>query len=165
MNVLVRQATAADALIVQEILQEAAQFADAKLGVVMWEQNELAPDRVADEVGRGMFFLAEANGEAAGVLCFQLEDPLFWPDLAQPEESAFVHRLGVRRRFAAQGVSTALLRWAADHTKEVGRKYLRLDCDASRPGLRAMYERFGFSLHSYRQVGPYYVARYEYELR
>jgi hypothetical protein len=28
----------------------------------------------------------------------------------------------------------------------------------------ALYEGFGFQFHSFRQVGPYYVARYEYPI-
>jgi len=28
----------------------------------------------------------------------------------------------------------------------------------------ALYEGFGFQFHSFRQVGPYYVARYTYPL-
>ena len=165
MNVLVRQATAADAAVVADILQEASRFADATHGVVMWEMNELAAEYIAAEISSGLFFLAEADGEPAGTIRFQLEDELFWPDLDNPGESAFVHRLGVRRRFAGAGVSTALLQWAVGHARTLDKRYLRLDCDASRDRLRALYERFGFRLHSYRQVGPYYVGRYEYELR
>jgi hypothetical protein len=35
---------------------------------------------------------------------------------------------------------------------------------ASLPKLRAVYERFGFVHHSDRQVGPYFVSRYEYRV-
>jgi GNAT superfamily N-acetyltransferase len=77
-------------------------------------------------------------------------------------ESAFVHRMAVRREYAGGAVSTALLTWAVDRTRALGRRYLRLDCDASRPKLRLVYERFGFQYHSDRHVGPYHVARYEY---
>ena len=64
-----------------------------------------------------------------------------------------MHRLVVRRRFKGQSLSTSLLQWAADRAREMGKRSLRLDCDASRPKLRALYERFGFRLHSFRQVG------------
>jgi hypothetical protein len=57
------------------------------------------------------------------------------------------------------------MEWAATRAAALGKQYLRLDCDASRPKLRAMYERFGFEFHSFRQVGAYYVARYQYALR
>jgi GNAT superfamily N-acetyltransferase len=76
-----------------------------------------------------------------------------------------VHRLAVRRRYAGTGVSTAaMLRWAVERTRALGRPYLRLDCAAARPKLRAIYERFGFQHHSYAQIGAYYVARYEYDV-
>lgn len=161
-NITVRQAHPADAGAILEMLLEAARWVDA-LGVVMWDEGELIRERVAEEVQAGQFFLAEVAEEPAGAVRFQLEDPLFWPDLPAGD-SVFIHRLVVRRRFKGQGVSTALLAWAAERGRTLGRRCLRLDCDASRTKLRALYERFGFTLHSYRQVTSYYVARYELRL-
>lgn len=160
--VAVRQATAAEAPIVLELLREAAAWVDA-LGVVMWDAGELDAGRVAAEVEAGLFFIASVEGQAAGTVRFQLDDREFWPDLTA-DDSAFVHRLVVRRAHRGGGVSTALLQFAVARARDLGRQFLRLDCDASRPKVRAVYERFGFRLHSYRQVGPYYVARYEYPL-
>ena len=158
----IRQATAADAGLVSDVLREVSDWL-AGQGDVMWDVGELDPGRIAEETAAGQFFVAERSGDAAGVIRFQLDDQLFWPDLTG-EQSAFVHRLAVRRRFAGTGVSVALLGWSADHARRLGRRWLRLDCDHQRTKLRAVYERFGFRLHSYRQVGPYYVARYEYPL-
>jgi GNAT superfamily N-acetyltransferase len=161
-TITVRQATASDAAVVQAMLEEAAQWVDA-LGVVMWDEGELAPDRVDADIAAGQFFIADVDGEAAGAVIFQLEDQLFWPDLEQ-NDSAFLHRLVVRRRYRGLGVSTALMQWARSRASELGKQYLRLDCDADRPKLRRLYEEFGFQFHSFRHVGPYYVARYEYPL-
>ena len=152
-----------EARVVEEILVEASAWVDS-LGVVMWDEGELDATRIAAETAAGQFVLAEIDDDAAGVIRFQLEDLLFWPDLASPEESAFVHRLAVRRRYKGQGVSDALLAWSIDRARSLGKRYLRLDCDESRPKLRTLYERCGFRLHSFRQVGAYYVARYEYPL-
>ena len=127
----------------------------------MWRQDELQPNNIALEVQSGQCFLAECDGIPAGTIRFQLEDRLFWPDERQ-DDSAFVHRLAVRRRFAGGEVSSALLLWAIARTHTLGRRYLRLDCEASRARLRAIYERVGFRFHSNKQVGPYFVARYEY---
>jgi GNAT superfamily N-acetyltransferase len=160
--ITVRQAQAPEAAVVHGMLQEAAQWVDA-LGVVMWDESELDPDRVDREVAAGQFFIAEVDGEPAGAVRFQLEDRLFWPDL-EGSDSAFIHRLVVRRRYKGLGVSTALIQWAVSHARSLGRSYLRLDTDASRPKLRELYERFGFQFHSFREVGPYYVARYLYPL-
>ena len=159
--VTVRQASAADAAIVDGMIREAAAWVDA-LGEVMWEDGELDAARIRAEVVGGMFFLATIGGDVAGAIRFQLEDRVFWPD--RPEgEAAFVHRLVARRAFKGRGVARALLEWATRHARAQGRGLLRLDCDANRPKLRALYESCGFRLHSYRQVGPYYVSRYEIE--
>ena len=158
-GITIRQATAADVAIVDQMIREAAAWVDA-LGVVMWDDGELDADRIRTEVAGGMFFLAVVGGEVAGAIRFQLEDRVFWPD--RPEgEAAFVHRLVARRAFKGRGVARALLEWAVGHARAQGRGLLRLDCDANRPKLRALYESCGFRFHSYRQVGPYYVSRYE----
>jgi GNAT superfamily N-acetyltransferase len=163
-DVRIRQAAPDDAHAVTAILVEAARWVEELDGTTMWVEGELAGDRVASEVDAGLFFIAERDGNAAGAVRFQLEDEVFWPDLDR-DDSAFVHRLAVRRPYAGQGISTALLQWAADHARSLGKNYLRLDCDADRVRLRDVYERFGFRLHSFRQVGAYYVARYELLLR
>jgi len=162
MRVEIRQATAADAAVIEAMLLEAARWVDA-LGAVMWEEGELDAGRLARESAAGQFFIAEVDGVAAGIVRFQLADLQFWPDIPHAD-SAFVHRLVVRRAFKGQGVSTALLEWAAGRARSLGKRFLRLDCDAQRTKLRALYELFGFHLHSYRQVGSYYVARYELPL-
>lgn len=164
MTVTFRQARPSDMGVLEDMLLEAARWVDA-LGEVMWEEGELAADRIASEIDAGLFFVAEVKGDPAGVIRFQLDDQLFWPDLTEhAHESAFVHRLVVRRRYKGLGLSAALLQWAASRARSLGRRYLRLDCDASRPKLRALYERCGFQFHSFRQVGAYYVARYQLPL-
>ena len=159
---VVRRALASDAAVVHRLLLEAAGWVDA-LGVVMWEDGELEFDAVEHDVLAGQFFVADHNGTIAGAIRFQTEDRLFWPDLQQ-EDSAFVHRLVVSRAFKGAGVSTALLEWAVSHARALDKAWLRLDCDNDRPKLKELYERFGFRFHSTRQVGPYYVSRYEYSL-
>jgi GNAT superfamily N-acetyltransferase len=163
MTLSIRQARPSDAGIVEAMLVEASRWVDA-LGEVMWDTGEIGPERIARDVAAGQFYLAVDDEEPAGAIRFQLEDTLFWPDLPPDHTSAFVHRLVVGRRYKGQGISTALLRWAVDHARALGRSHLRLDCDKSRPKLMALYEGFGFQFHSFRQVGPYYVARYEYPL-
>jgi ribosomal protein S18 acetylase RimI-like enzyme len=162
MRLSIRQATPQDIDVVSDILREAAAWLEQS-GMPLWRQGELQLNNISAEVRSGLFFLAECDGEPAGTIKFQLEDQLFWADVRQ-DESAFVHRLAIKRRFAGGEVSSALLLWAIARTDALGRRYLRLDCEASRPSLRALYERMGFRFHSGRQVGPYYVSRYEFDL-
>jgi GNAT superfamily N-acetyltransferase len=161
-NIVIRQAQPQDVDAVAGVLWEAARWLD-DIGMAMWRDDELKPEKLSAEVAAGVFFLAECDGEAAGTIRFELEDRLFWPDIPQ-QDSAFIHRLAVRRRFAGGEISSALLLWTIAHTHKIGRRYLRLDCEAFRPKVRAIFERIGFCFHSYKQVGAYYVARYEYDV-
>ena len=161
MAVVIRPATADDTRALVDILTDALKWVEQLDGTIMWVEGELEEPRVRAEAG--MFVVAESEGRIVGAVRFQLNDPLFWPDI-DGSDSAFVHRLAVRRSHAGKGVSTALLQWAVDRARTLGKRYLRLDCDADRMRLRAVYERFGFRLHSYRQVGAYYVARYELQI-
>lgn len=162
MQLSIRQALPQDVDTVADILREAARWLEEnELG--MWRDDELLPENIVADVHAGLHFLAECDGEPAGTVRFQLEDKLFWPDIPH-HDSAFIHRLAVRRRFAGGEISSALLLWSIARTQAMGRRYLRLDCEASRPRLRAIYERIGFRFHSTKQVGPYFVARYEFDV-
>jgi GNAT superfamily N-acetyltransferase len=161
-KIVIRQALPQDVKVVSDILGEAARWLDQS-GMGMWKAGELSPSNIAEDVNASLFFLAERKGEAAGTVKFQLEDLVFWPDVPQ-DQSVFVHRLAVKRDFAGGDVSSALLQWAVERTRSLDRRFLRLDCEASRPRLRAIYERFGFRHHSNKQVGTYFVSRYEYEI-
>jgi GNAT superfamily N-acetyltransferase len=163
MMIEVKQATLADLVTVSSILKEAADWL-RMTGRGMWRDDELDPDRIRQDVAAGLFNLAHYDGEPAGTIKFQLEDARFWPDFAG-NDAAYVHRIAVRRQFAGKGVSSGMLEWAVSHAAGLGRFYLRLDCEADRRELRAIYERFGFGLHSYRDVGPYHLSRYEYIIR
>jgi GNAT superfamily N-acetyltransferase len=156
----VKQATLADLLTVSSILKEAAGRLRGT-GRAMWRDDELDPERIHEDVAAGSFNLAHYDQAPAGTIKFQLEDRRFWPDVPG-NDAAYVHRIAVRRQFAGKGVSTRMLGWAVSHVATLGRSYLRLDCEADRRALRAICERFGFRLHSYRDVGPYRLSRYEY---
>lgn len=159
----IRQAKPSDTETVSSILQEAANWLISR-GTPLWKADELAPDRIRPDVLGGLFWLAEVDGASAGCVRFQTEDTLFWPDVL-PQESAFIHRLAVRRQFAGGTVSSALIQWAKARAEGLGKRYLRLDCEAKTRSLCAVYARAGFRKHSERQVGPYWVARYEHELK
>jgi GNAT superfamily N-acetyltransferase len=160
--IIISQALPREVESVSSVLLEAAAWLQER-GIPMWRGDELSAERIATDVADGHFFLAKCGGEAVGAIKFQLEDTLFWPD-TPADEAAFVHRLAVRRAFAGGQLSALLLRWAAERAMSLGKRFLRLDCEASRPRLRAVYESCGFQHHSDRQVGPYFVSRYELPL-
>ena len=161
MNVIIEQAALRQVAEVSEILQEAANWLTGK-GEKLWEANELAPEKIKTEVETGMFWLAKIEGENVGCIRFQTEDLEYWDDVPHPD-SAFVHRVAVKRKFAGKGVAAAMLDWAKHRAASLGKIYLRLDC-GNREKLCRFYENEGFTFHSEKMRKPYSVVRYEYKL-
>ena len=158
----ITQAVSADAPEVASILEEAAEWLRAR-GDRMWWPEEVSLERVAPDVDAGLFYVARVDGEIQGTLKFLLSDWSFWYD--QPEgESAFVHRLAVRRAFAGTGLSSAMIQWAADRARGMGLRYLRLDADPAREKLWRFYESQGFKRHSVLESAAFAVARYQLDL-
>jgi GNAT superfamily N-acetyltransferase len=161
MSFTIREAAAEDVVPLSGILLEAARWLESR-GQPLWRDDELQPDRLATEIAQGLYFIgANSDGTLVATIRFQHDDTLFWPDAATGD-AAYIHRLAVRRSAAGGVASSAMMRWAVDRTRSIGRPFLRLDCEASRARLRLVYERFGFRHHSDRKVGPYFVARYQY---
>jgi len=155
-----RPATPQDAKIISAILIEACRWLE-QTGRPLWQPADLSEEKIATQID--FFFLAEVNHEPAGTLKFQTEDKPFWSDVPG-NDSAYIHRVAIRRNFAGSSLSRQMLTWAVDHARSLGKSYLRLDCEATRPTLRTIYENFGFKHHSDRPVGSYFVARYQYVL-
>ena len=158
----IREALATEAEIVTSVLHEAADWL-ARRGDPLWLPSEIEPTAIRSDVEAGCYLLAFAAGEAVGTARLTRDDPLFWPEAAAGE-AGYLHRLAVRRAHAGGSVSLEMLRFAATRSRRWGASFLRLDCDAARPRLRAFYESFGFAFHSVRTVGPHTVARYEMQL-
>ena len=158
----IKQAELDDLDQVAAILLEAAEYL-MSIGQPLWEYKDIASSRIKDDIAEGLFFIAYLDGEAAGTMKYQLEDEIFWRDIPKGT-SGFVHKLCLKRDAASTGLSAQMLQWAKDHTRELGRDYLRLDCDI-RPKLCNFYECNGFKKHSERQIGAHRVARYEFDVR
>jgi len=147
------------------IMREAAQWL-IDTGRPLWSLEELTEERFSAPPGAFHVGWKDAKSAAAMILLF--EDTLFWPDVPAGT-SGFVHKLSVRREFAATGCAEAMLGHARDICADMGLAYLRLDCDASREKLCRLYERCGFllarekSLHT-KKYGTIELALYQMRL-
>lgn len=148
-----------DAAAIAAVLREAAQWL-VDQHRPLWAVSDFSDASVQRDVDGGLYVVARAGDDVAGVVRFEREDLTFWPD-AEPGTSAFLHKLAVRRAWAGQGVSAALLAFGRDHARRLDLRYLRLDCVADRQPLRTLYEGFGFTLHDCVFKGRREFARYQ----
>jgi GNAT superfamily N-acetyltransferase len=152
------RATLADLPAASDILTEAAHWL-ISINQPLWKPEHVTPEKLLPHAQAGELHLALLDGEPVGTMLLQREDPTYWPHVPAGE-SAFVHRLAVRRSVAGQGVSRALLDFAETTARAAGKRYLRLDC-ATRPKLRLFYESAGFLPVGQRDMGTYLTALYE----
>ncbi len=162
MRIIIEQAKIGDVAIIAGILREAAEWLESK-NIPLWQSGWITPEKIAPDVESGMYWLAKIEGETVGCVRFQNSDEEYWNDVPHAD-SAFIHRLAIRRTFANRGVSTGLIEWAKGKARRAGKTYLRLDC-ADRPKLRRVYENQGFAFHSIKHKEPYPVARFEFDLK
>lgn len=157
-----RAAVVSDLSTVSGVLRAAAAKL-AECGWPLWTPAEVSESTVAPHVRDGLYHLGIADGEVIGVFRLQLQDPTFWPEIAEGT-SAYLHKLAVLPQRQGQGVADQLLAHAVRLTRDKGLHFLRLDCVDGRPKLRGVYERFGFRHHSCKQLGAAVFHRYELDV-
>lgn len=137
------RATPEDADPILAILEDAARWLVAR-GIEQWHPGDFLRLPLQRIIARGEVYLARCASDPAGTLSLQWEDVPTWG--VMPPDAAYIHGFAVHRAYGGLGLGRALLDWAARQAVEGGKSYLRLDCLASNPALRAYYERAGFSL-------------------
>ncbi|MBB6053252.1 GNAT family N-acetyltransferase [Armatimonas rosea] len=156
----VARATVDEAPLAAAILLEVSEWLVA-IGQKNWEPEWFTPESMVPNAERGELWLAWDGSDPVGTMLVAATDEDFWPEDA-PGAALYVHRVAVARRAAGRGVSQALLRQAEAETVAAGVPYLKLDCRADRPKLRALYEAAGFQRVDERTVfGWLHVVRYE----
>ena len=145
--------TAGDKSEALSIMREAAQWL-IDTGKPLWDINDFEPEQFSNPVDQ--FVVLWSGDEAAAAVILSFEDKLIWPDIPV-DTSGFIHKLAVRRKHSGQGIASKLIEHTTQICKSKGINALRLDCDAEREGLRALYERCGFTL---KEVKVFQTERY-----
>ncbi|WP_298924170.1 GNAT family N-acetyltransferase [uncultured Ramlibacter sp.] len=158
----IRQGHAGDEALVAQVLEAAAASLRAK-GRLIWGPSEINEAAVRDQVKAGMYHIGFDGEGLAGVFRIQWEDQDFWPEMTQAD-AAYVHKLAVPPHRQGRGIPQVLLAHACTLARKQGRRYLRLDCMGGQPGLRNVYESFGFQHHSEKQMGEHVFDRFELDL-
>ena len=125
------------------IVREAAHWASAR-GIDVWSDSELRESDYAAAAAAGELILGYAGPRPAATMVLQTADALHWPEAA-PGSALYLHKVAVRRQFAAQGWVSRLIAFAVAEAQRQGIRRLRLDT-LPRPKLQSIYEAHGFVL-------------------
>lgn len=134
----VRTARPEDLEEVLDILREAAEWLLSR-GINQWPRR-FQDSFILEPISRGDTRISLVEGQPAGTITLQQQDPIFWPDA--PEDGLYIHRVAVRRSHA--GLGLFLVSWAEQWALTQNKRYLRLDCWDGNAELRRYYEELGF---------------------
>ena len=126
-------------------------------GLHLWDEEDVRWEGLCKRYALQDFCIAYKDGQPAACMALSDSDAL-WPDVPKGE-SLFLHKIAVKRAFAGQGLTDALIGFAKCVAHARGIHALRLDCAADRAKLRALYERNGFScVHEKLLFGKYHTV-------
>jgi ribosomal protein S18 acetylase RimI-like enzyme len=109
----------------------------------MWRLEELTREKLMENIKEENFCIGRIKDEYAASMILQWYDPYFWPNIKQ-NESGFVHKLCVRRKFAGMNLSKKMIEYAINECRKKGIGYLRLDTNGDNSKLCEIYEELGF---------------------
>ncbi len=150
--------TRGDIPIALDIMREAASWLVAT-GRPLWRLEDSPEERILRDRTSDNICVGWVGEESVAAMILQWRDPMFWPNAA--DDSAFIHKLSVRRRFAGTGAAREMVAWAMQEARQHGKQYLRLDCAGERPRLCAFYESLCFRQVDRRMLGAFDVAFYQ----
>lgn len=136
---------------------EADAWARAK-GLSQWHGQNL-PRQVREFTRRGELFIRRADGRAndrlEAMMVLQGSPDHYWE---RPDDGAalYVHKLVVPLDLRGMGLGARCLHWGEERARASGRKFMRLDCLASNPKLRAYYPK-----HGYRPMGEVFSEQFQ----
>jgi GNAT superfamily N-acetyltransferase len=137
------------------ILDEAAAWIIEQKLPSVWKPGEFSREAFLEQISRAEVHVGLVDGNAAGTITLQWSDLVFWGE--QQPDSGYVHKLAVRPAYAGQRIGLEMLKWAEAAAREVGKRFLRLNCMAADRKIRDYYERAGF-LYKGDVVRPKAVA-------
>jgi GNAT superfamily N-acetyltransferase len=132
-------------------------------GQPLWKIEDLTEEKLQKDQAKN-FIVAYKNEEPAAAMILQWKDKEFWPEINE-NESGFIHKLSVRRKYKGQGIATTLIDYASSKCLEKGITFLRLDCDATRSKLCKFYKENGFIEIRQKKINSYAVALFEKSLK
>lgn len=118
-------------------------------GFAVWP--EFTDGSVLAEIAAGGLQRVVDGATTAGVFSVTYEDPAIWGELDRGAH-VYLHRIARAPGYAGRGLMDAVLAWARERCRALGRAGLRMDTWADNATLIAYYGRLGFTVVGRRRL-------------
>ena len=138
-------------------LFEEARGTIAALGIDQWQNGYPSRPVIEEDVALARSYVVETDGQIAGTFVLVDDGEVTYDEIlggrwltgdSRGSRSVYVaiHRVAVAVARRGSGISTAIVDYAADHARALGRASLRIDTHEGNVVMRRMLERNGFAL-------------------
>lgn len=127
---------------VLEILDEAAAWIIKQNLPSVWKPGGFSRETFLEQISRGEVHLGLVDETPAGTITLQWADLVFWGE--QQPNAGYVHKLAVRPAYGGRKIGVEMLMWGESTARQMGKRFLRLNCLAEDRKIRDYYEREGF---------------------
>lgn len=155
----IRPAVEGEEQLITDFLVEAADWME-ETGIGQWRRVLFTPELIRSYFVEREVYVAEYQGEPAGMFTLQQGDEEYWQH-KNNEEYYYLHRLTVLRKFRGHYLGAAMLDWAVQRAEQQGKKGLRLDCLAELVPLNRFYQQQDFRYMGTHEVKGKLANLYE----
>ncbi len=159
---LIQAKTAKDWQLCTRFLQQAVHRCIQR-GLPLWTYEQVSLDALKKAYGTEQLFLLRDNQQYVGSVFIHEGADEFWPEYPD-DSSVYFHKFVIGEEFVAHGLGHKALSAVKLHAQQRNARWLRCDCHAGRPRLRAFYESFGFQFVDEVVVHGFDAARYQIDL-
>lgn len=155
----IRRAERGEEALITSFLVEAADWME-ETGTGQWRRAMFTPELIEGYFKEREVYVAEYNGEPAGMFTLQLGDQEYWQD-KNDEDYYYLHRLTVSLKFRGMNIGLSMLDRAVQIAADSGKKGLRLDCLTELISLNRFYQRQDFRYMGTHDVKGKWANLYE----
>lgn len=170
---IIRKSTAGDLDTLMNIFDE-ARATIATLGIDQWQNGYPSREVIAEDIEMSRSYAVEVDSDICGTFVLVDDgeityDKIYgghWLTGDESDDYVAIHRVAISVKNRGSGISTAIIDYAAEFARGLGRASLRIDTHEGNVVMRRMLEKHGFKYCGviYLQSGDSRVA-YEKKLR
>ncbi len=119
-------------------------------GAILWP--EFTDAAILAEIDSGRLLRVMNDDALVGVFSVAYEDAAIWGERERGQH-IYLHRIARAATYPGRGLIDAVLAWARERCRALGRAGLRMDTWASNEALVSFYERKGFQIVGRQRIG------------
>ena len=125
----------------------------AALGIDQWQNGYPSQNIITEDIMLSRSFAVVCDGEVCGTFVMINDgEPVYdriydgdWKTGNDSRDYVAIHRVAISVKKRGSGISTAIINYAADHARKLGRASLRIDTHEGNVVMRRMLEKNGFA--------------------